>query len=51
MQQRREERRQIQLDEIQQQIESGKLVVRKMTAEEREKFPPRPPKKTKQPRR
>ena len=51
MQQRREERRQTQLDEIQEQIASGKLVVRQMTAEERAKFPPRPPKKTKQPRR
>ena len=46
-QQRRDERRQEQLDEIQQQIESGKLVVRQMTPEERAKFPPRPATKRK----
>jgi hypothetical protein len=40
-QQRTEERRQAKLELIQQQIDAGKLVVRKMTPEERAKFPAR----------
>jgi hypothetical protein len=40
--QRNEERRQAKLDQIQEQIEAGTLVVRKMTREERAKFPSRP---------
>jgi hypothetical protein len=41
IQQRREERRQAQLDQIQAQISAGKLVVRQMTPEERAEFQPR----------
>lgn len=44
---RQEEKRQAKLDEMQQQIDSGELVVRKMTAAERKKFPPRPPREKK----
>lgn len=42
MRQRREEKREVQLEEIKESIEAGTLVVRKMTAKERAKFPPRP---------
>jgi hypothetical protein len=38
---RQEEKRQVKLDAIQQQIKAGTLVVRKMTAEERAKYPPK----------
>ena len=44
---RQDEKRQAKLDEIQEQIESGDLVVRKMTPAERKKFPPRPPREKK----
>jgi hypothetical protein len=44
---RQDEKRQAKLDEIQQQIDSGDLVVRKMTAAERKKFPPKPPREKK----
>jgi hypothetical protein len=44
---RQEEQRQAKLAEMQQQVKDGKLVVRKMTAEEREKYPPRSPAKPK----
>ena len=44
---RQDEKRQAKLEEIQQQIDSGDLVVRKMTAAERKKFPPRPPREKK----
>ena len=36
---RAEEKRQAKLDDLERQKESGELVVRKMTDEEREKFP------------
>jgi hypothetical protein len=39
---RQDERRQQKLDEIQRQVQSGSLVVRQMTAAERERNPPRP---------
>jgi hypothetical protein len=39
------EERQAKLQEIQRQIEAGSLTVRKMTAEERKRYPPRPPKR------
>ena len=48
--QRQEEKRQVKFAEIEEQIKEGKLVVRKMTAEERKKFPRRPPAKKKRPR-
>ena len=38
---RDEERRKQKLNEMQEQIESGSLKVRKMTKAEREQFPPR----------
>ncbi|HYH59217.1 MAG TPA: hypothetical protein VD790_08350 [Thermoleophilaceae bacterium] len=47
---RQDEKRQAKLNEIQEQIESGDLVVRKMTAAERKKFPPRPPREKKKKR-
>ena len=39
---RQEEQRQAKLDAVQEQVESGSLVIRKMTAAERKKFPPKP---------
>ena len=44
---RQEEKRKAKLDEIQEQIDSGDLVVRKMTPAERKKFPPKPPREKK----
>jgi hypothetical protein len=40
-QQRQAEKRQEKLDEIEQQVKEGTLVIRKMTAAERKKFRPR----------
>ena len=40
---RAEEKRQEKLDQVQNQVENGSLTIRKMTDEEREKYPPRPP--------
>lgn len=44
---RAEEKRQAKLDLVQEQLESGSLVIRRMTAEERRRYPPRadPPRK------
>ena len=39
---RDEERRRGKLAELEKQVQSGSLVIRKMTAEEREQNPPRP---------
>ncbi|HVS29714.1 MAG TPA: hypothetical protein VHE14_09190 [Solirubrobacteraceae bacterium] len=47
IQDRQRERRDQQLKEIQRQVKSGSLVIRKMTAKERAKFPPRPPRPAK----
>jgi hypothetical protein len=44
---RQDEKRQAKLEEIQQQVDSGDLVIRKMTPAERKKFPPRPPREKK----
>jgi hypothetical protein len=41
-QERAEEKRQAKLDNVREQVESGSLVIRKMTAEERRQNPPRP---------
>jgi hypothetical protein len=38
------ERRRVKLEEIQQQVKDGSLTIRKMTAEERKRYPPRPSK-------
>jgi hypothetical protein len=42
---RQEEKRQVKLAQMEEEIKEGKLVVRKMTPEEREKYPPREPAK------
>jgi hypothetical protein len=42
-QERAEEKRRQKLEEMQEQIRAGSLVVREMTPEERERNPPRPP--------
>jgi hypothetical protein len=39
---RAEQKRQAKLDLIREQLESGSLVIRKMTSEERRRYPPRP---------
>lgn len=44
---RQDEKRKAKLKEMQEQIDSGDLVVRKMTAAERKKFPPKPPREKK----
>jgi hypothetical protein len=44
---RQDEKRQAKLEEIQQQVDSGDLVIRPMTKAERKKFPPRPPREKK----
>jgi hypothetical protein len=36
------EKRRVKLEEIQRQIKDGSLKIRKMTAQERRRFPPRP---------
>jgi len=41
---RKAEQRRLKLEEIQRQIEAGSLTTRKMTAEERKRYPPRPAK-------
>jgi hypothetical protein len=38
------ERRRVILGEIQRQVEDGSLTIRKMTPEERKRYPPRPSK-------
>jgi hypothetical protein len=38
------EKRRAMLDEIQRQLKDGSLTIRKMTAKERKRFPPRPSK-------
>jgi hypothetical protein len=38
-----EEKRQAKLEQVQEQVDSGALVIRQMTDEEREQYPPRPP--------
>ena len=45
-QQRQQEKRKEKLDLIEQQIKEGSLKVRKMTAAERKKFPPKSPGET-----
>jgi hypothetical protein len=39
---RAEEKRQAKLEMVREQVENGSLVIRKMTAEERRQYPPRP---------
>jgi hypothetical protein len=42
-----DKRREEKLKQVQQQVDEGSLVIRKMTAEERKANPPRPPKERK----
>jgi hypothetical protein len=37
------EKRRVKLEDVQRQVEDGSLTIRKMTAEERKRFPPKPP--------
>jgi hypothetical protein len=39
---RKEEARKQKLDEIQEQVDSGSLVIRPMTKQEKRRFPPKP---------
>jgi hypothetical protein len=36
------EKRRAKLEDVQRQVDEGSLTIRKMTAEERKRFPPRP---------
>jgi hypothetical protein len=38
------ERRRVKLEEMERQLKEGSLTIRKMTAEERKRYPPRPAK-------
>jgi hypothetical protein len=40
---RAEEKRAEKLERVREQVESGSLVIRKMTGEERQRYPPVPP--------
>lgn len=42
-----DKRREEKLKQVQQQVDEGSLVIRKMTAEERKANPPRPPREKK----
>ncbi|HEY7965426.1 MAG TPA: hypothetical protein VID68_00195 [Solirubrobacteraceae bacterium] len=48
---RAEERREAKLEQIREQVESGSLVIRSMTDEERKRYPPRPAPERRAPRR
>ncbi len=48
---RKADRRQVKLDEVDRQVREGSLTVRKMTDEERAKYPPQPPQEPKSKRR
>jgi hypothetical protein len=43
MRERAEQQRAAKLDLVDEQVDSGSLVIRQMTEEERERYPPRPP--------
>jgi len=38
------EKRRLRLEDVKRQVKEGSLTIRKMTPEERERYPPRPPK-------
>jgi hypothetical protein len=40
---REAEKRRVKLEEVQRQLQDGSLTIRKMTAEERKRFPPKEP--------
>jgi hypothetical protein len=48
---REQEKRQAKLDLVREQVESGSLVIRKMTDAERRRYPPRPERPKRQGRR
>ncbi len=48
---RAEEKRQAKLEQVQEQVENGSLVIRQMTDEERERYPPRPEDSPRRPKR
>ena len=48
---RADEKRAEKLENVQKQLDSGSLVIREMTDEEREKYPPRPDPRPDRPRR
>jgi hypothetical protein len=48
---RAEEKREAKLDLVREQVDSGSLVIRKMTAEERRRYPPRPARPNKRDKR
>jgi hypothetical protein len=50
-QERAAQKRQEKLDQIQEQVSSGELVIRQMTPAERERNLPRPPKQKPKPKR
>jgi hypothetical protein len=43
---RHQQKRKEKLDDIHEQVAQGKLVIRKMTAAERKRYPARPPRRT-----
>ncbi len=47
---RAEEKRQAKLEQVREQVQSGELVIRKFTEEERLRYPPRPPRPKRFPR-
>jgi hypothetical protein len=47
---RAEEKRLAKLDSVREQVENGSLVIRRMTDEERRRYPPRPARPNKRPR-
>ena len=47
---RQQQKRREKLDDIHEQVAQGKLVIRKMTAEERERYPARPLRSSRRPR-
>jgi hypothetical protein len=48
---RAEEKRKAKLDLVREQVDDGSLVIRPMTAEERRRYPPRPPRPDKRGKR
>ena len=45
------EKRRVKLEDVQRQVKDGSLKIRKMTAEERQLFPPKPADPRRKPRR
>ena len=45
------EKRRVKLEDVQRQLKEGSLTIRKMTAEERKRFPPQPADERRAPKR